>query len=85
MYAYFGGITAFRSVLPWTGYAQLIAGITVDMAHLLRHGVSGKGEELLGRLVSVLLLSSYAWLFTEELMTEREERKRKKRTPQQQH
>jgi hypothetical protein len=84
MYAYFGGITAFRPVLPWTGYAQLIAGIAVDMAHLLRLGTSSKGEELLGRLVSVLLLSSYAWLFTEELMTEREERRRKRRRLQEQ-
>lgn len=65
MYAYFGGVTAFRPILPITGWLQLIAGIAVDVRYLATYG--SEAPESTNRAIGVLLLARYAMLFYEEL------------------
>ncbi|KEF56888.1 uncharacterized protein A1O9_07078 [Exophiala aquamarina CBS 119918] len=73
MYAYFGGVGAFRSILPLTGWLQLGAGIAVDVLWLTRRGErrdeagDGDAPEARNRVICVLLLTRYAMLFYEEL------------------
>lgn len=76
MYAYFGGVSVFRRILPWTGALQLMGGILLDLVWLRRFGELG-GSEVWCRGVGVLLLSIYAVLFVQEL---REGSAQKKKT-----
>ena len=67
MYAYFGGVSSFRPILPVTGWLQLAAGIGLDVYWL---AVNGRElPESTNRAISVLLLTRYAMLFYEELKT----------------
>ncbi|KAJ9645595.1 hypothetical protein H2204_001176 [Knufia peltigerae] len=65
MYAYFGGMSAFRPVLPITGWLQLAGGIALDVRYLILN--SQKAPESANRAIAVLLLTRYAMLFHEEL------------------
>jgi len=67
MYAYFGGVSFFRPILPVTGYAQLAACIALDIYWLAGHGL--ETDESTNRLITILLLGRYAVLFTNELRT----------------
>ncbi|KIW19272.1 hypothetical protein PV08_03566 [Exophiala spinifera] len=65
MYAYFGGVSAFRPILPVTGWLQLAAGIALDARYLVLNGM--KAPESRNRSIAILLLTRYAMLFYEEL------------------
>ncbi|KAL6253347.1 hypothetical protein RBB50_001070 [Rhinocladiella similis] len=65
MYAYFGGVSAFRPILPLTGWLQLGAGIAFDVRYLVLNGQ--KAPESRNRSIAILLLTRYAMLFYEEL------------------
>jgi hypothetical protein len=65
MYAYFGGVSFFRPILPFTGWLQLGAGIALDV-YLCITGDRNTPENL-GRCISIALLTRYAMLFYEEL------------------
>ncbi|KIX07862.1 uncharacterized protein Z518_02516 [Rhinocladiella mackenziei CBS 650.93] len=67
MYAYFGGVSFFRPILPVTGWLQLIAGIGFDVYWLAINGRDA--PESRNRAISVLLLTRYAMLFYDELKT----------------
>lgn len=68
MYAYFGGITTFSDILPWTGYAQLLVGIAVE-GWVGLGGCDGGGDWGGGWWNAVVLglLGVYAVLFWGDL------------------
>jgi hypothetical protein len=65
MYSYFGGVSAFRPILPYTGWLQLGAGIALDVYYCVTQG--REAPETTNRAVSIMLLTRYAMLFYEEL------------------
>lgn len=67
MYAYFGGVSIFRPILPVTGWLQLVAGISFDVYWLATNG--REAPEATNRAIGVLLLTRYAMLFYQELKT----------------
>jgi hypothetical protein len=75
MYAYFGGATLFRPILPLTGWLQLGAGIGLDVYYCVSQGRDA--PETRNRAISIMLLTRYAMLFYEELKGS-ESRKAKK-------
>jgi hypothetical protein len=67
MYAYFGGASWFRRVLPVTGWLQLVVGIGVDAYRLVTAEGGREDPGVFSGAVSILLLTRYAMLFQEEL------------------
>ncbi|KIW84968.1 hypothetical protein Z517_00356 [Fonsecaea pedrosoi CBS 271.37] len=67
MYAYFGGVRAFRPVLRVTGWAQLVGGIGLDVYYLVSHGRGA--PEARNRALSIMILTRYAMLYYEEIKT----------------
>lgn len=67
MYAYFGGVSSFRPILPVTGFVQLVAGIALDVYWLARHGL--ETAESINRLIAIIVLGRYAVLYRNELRT----------------
>lgn len=61
MYAYFGGVTEFSGLLPWTGYAQLFAAITGEVWIIW----GGCGEEggLWANWLALAVIGTYSVLF----------------------
>ena len=70
MYAYFGGATAFRVFLPYTGYLQLVVGILGELYIISQKVRSGHEELLWPNVVSMALLTAYAAPFTRDLRGE---------------
>jgi hypothetical protein len=66
MYAYFGGMTVFSDVLPWTGNLQLVVGLTGES--FLVWGGCGEKEGLWASGVAIGLLGTCAVLFAGDLM-----------------
>lgn len=66
MYAYFGGIASFRSVLPFTGCLQLVLGIAEDL-YIIWVKTSDKNGLLWPNVASAGLLMTYLSLYVEEL------------------
>jgi len=66
MYAYFGGMTIFSDVLPWTGSLQLVLGLLGEV-FVLWSGCEGK-EGVWASGVAVGLLGTYGVLFAGDLM-----------------
>lgn len=66
MYAYFGGLSAFRPILPITGWVQLVGGIALDVFYLASNG--WEGPESFNRSAAVVLLTGYSLLFYRELL-----------------
>lgn len=75
MYAYFGGVTLFSSLLPWTGYFQLIVGMFGEV-FILREGC-GKVEGKCAHFVGLGLLGVYSVLFFGDVVNRGEKGKRK--------
>jgi hypothetical protein len=67
MYAYFGGVSLFRPVLPFTGYLQLLVGIMGEVLIIYSKMNSNQPDPVWPNIVSVVLLGTYAVLFTREL------------------
>jgi hypothetical protein len=65
MYAYFGGVSVFRPILPITGWVQLGGGIAFDVFYLAKNGL--QASESFNRSVAILLLTGYVVLFYQEL------------------
>lgn len=87
MYAYFGGLGSWlRSIVPVTGYLQLLLGVTVD-ANWMWVTKAGKlakdneevkkvmGNESTSRGIAILLLLRYAMLYWQELKEANEKKK----------
>jgi hypothetical protein len=75
MYAYFGGFSVFRPVLPVTGMLQLAVGISGEV-YIINHIMSGDGiggeSSVQPHLISAGLLSTYMVLFVRELWLEKD-------------
>ncbi|EXJ66362.1 uncharacterized protein A1O5_10514 [Cladophialophora psammophila CBS 110553] len=67
MYAYFGGVTAFRPILRVTGWVQLIAGIGMDVYYFASHGQGA--PEARNRAIGIMILTRYAMLYYDEIKT----------------
>jgi hypothetical protein len=67
MYAYFGGVSLFRPILPFTGYLQLLVGIMGEILIIYSKMNSHQPEPVWPNVVSAGLLGTYAVLFTREL------------------
>jgi len=67
MYAYFGGVSSFRAILPFTGYLQLLVGITGEMLIIYSKTNNSQPEPVWPNIVSAGLLGTYFVLFTREL------------------
>jgi hypothetical protein len=65
MYAYFGGMTIFSDVLPWTGSLQLILGLLGEVFVLW--GGCGEIEGRWASYVAMGLLGTYGLLFAGDL------------------
>jgi hypothetical protein len=65
MYAYFGGMTVFSDVLPWTGSLQLVLGLLGEVFVLWRR--CGGKERLWASGVAMGLLGTYGVLFAGDL------------------
>ncbi|KAK2758212.1 hypothetical protein FQN54_004056 [Arachnomyces sp. PD_36] len=65
MYAYFGGMSAFRPILPYTGFLQLVLGVAGEV-YIIDHKISS-GEPIWSNLVAAGLLTAYFGLFVREL------------------
>jgi len=72
MYAYFGGATIFTDIIVWTGCLQYAVGIGAELFAILR-GLSSGREDCGGRdtlwanVLALLILSTYAILFSGDL------------------
>jgi hypothetical protein len=71
MYAFFGGVSIFSDILPWTGTLQLVAGILGEL-YLIRDVWSGSREcgsmdSLWANWLALGLLSTYFVLFMGDL------------------
>ncbi|KAJ9136821.1 hypothetical protein NKR23_g9491 [Pleurostoma richardsiae] len=66
MYAYFGAWTAARTALPWTGSAQLVAGILVE-GRLLWQKVRGATGAMWPNAVALYLGLLYLALWARDL------------------
>jgi hypothetical protein len=71
MYAYFGGVSIFSDILPWTGTLQLVAGILGEI-YVIRDVWSGSREcgsmdSLWANWLALGLLSTYFVLFMGDL------------------
>lgn len=69
MYAYFGGASVFRRVLPYTGTAQLVIGIVNEGAVLSWSREQGLPQW--PNVFTILLLSAYLVLWTRDLRARR--------------
>lgn len=65
LYSYLAGVSAFRPILPLTGWLQLGAGIALDVYYCATKG--REAPESTNRAISVMLMTRYAMLFYEEL------------------
>jgi len=65
MYAYFGGMTIFSDVLPWTGSLQLVLGLLGEV-FIVWSGCGGR-EGLWASGVAMGLLGTYGVLFAGDL------------------
>jgi len=65
MYAYFGGASIFDDVLPVTGCLQLGIGILNEMYIIWKHCTPG--DALWAHILALVLLSTYAVLFSGDL------------------
>lgn len=66
MYAYFGGMLSFRSVLPVTGCMQLVLGIAGEFYIIWSKLIDSSGL-IWPHIASVGLLMTYLTLYVEEL------------------
>jgi hypothetical protein len=66
MYAYFGGMTIFSDLLPWTGSLQLVLGLLGEVFVLW--GRCGGKEGVWASGVAMALLGTYGVLFAGDLM-----------------
>lgn len=73
MYAFFGGATWVRPILPWTGALQLLVGIVADF-WVGRKKIE-RGEEVWPNFVGGGLLATYFLLFLRDLELRRRERR----------
>lgn len=71
MYAYFGGAGIFSDIITWTGCLQLAVGILVEVFVVVGQvggkGGCGEGNEVWANVVGLVLLLSYAVLFSGDL------------------
>lgn len=65
MYAYFGGLTAVRRVLPITGMVQLVVGLIIEVL-VVREKVRS-GREMWPNVFAIGMASTYLGLFFREL------------------
>ncbi|KDQ49508.1 hypothetical protein JAAARDRAFT_42824 [Jaapia argillacea MUCL 33604] len=65
MYAYFGGLSKFSRLLPYTGYLQLIVGILVEVASIFVHWDGP--DAVWPNVFAASLFSCYAVLFAGDL------------------
>ncbi|OBT73945.1 hypothetical protein VF21_07418 [Pseudogymnoascus sp. 05NY08] len=77
MYAFFGGATWVRPVLPWTGAVQLLVGITTDF--WVGKKKMERGEEVWPNFVGGGILATYFVLFLRDLELRRRERRVKRK------
>jgi hypothetical protein len=66
MYAYFGGLVSFRSILPFTGCLQLVLGVAGEF-YIIWAKLSDKNGPSWPNLASAGLLTTYLTLYIEEL------------------
>jgi hypothetical protein len=66
MYAYFGGVATFRSVLPVTGCLQHVLGITGEF-YIIWAKLSNTEGVLWPNMASAGLLATYLILYIREL------------------
>lgn len=71
MYGYFGGVSTFRPMLPWTGTLQLAIGIVTEITLIWLKLVDG--EVLWPNVVACLLLGCYGILFVRDIQIEKRE------------
>ncbi|KAK9370372.1 hypothetical protein V1509DRAFT_617570 [Lipomyces kononenkoae] len=76
MYAYFGGMSAFRPILRWTGALQLVVGILVEIRIMSIKLTDG--DTLWPNMISCLLLTCYMVLFVRDIKMEDEAKKETK-------
>lgn len=69
MYAYFGGLTAVRRVLPITGMVQLVVGLTIEVL-VAKEKIQG-GKEIWPNVFAIGMASTYLGLFCRELWLEK--------------
>ncbi|KAL3463486.1 hypothetical protein BJX64DRAFT_256827 [Aspergillus heterothallicus] len=69
MYAYFGGASLLRPLLPWTGTIQLLLGISADLVLGMRR--HSNGGDIWPYLFSVTLLLMYFVLHVRDLKARR--------------
>jgi len=86
MYAYFGGAEIFSNILPWTGCLQLAVGIMFEVFSISKklgigEGDCGGSDGLWANILVLVLLSTYAVLFSEDLR-ERGKKLRKQKKAQ---
>ncbi|KAH8890477.1 hypothetical protein GQ53DRAFT_747510 [Thozetella sp. PMI_491] len=67
MYAYFGGWSYVRPILPWTGTLQLVVGIAADIALIMRKRETSL-EPTWPNVFSGVILGTYLVLSTRELL-----------------
>ncbi|KAK9234145.1 hypothetical protein V1525DRAFT_414014 [Lipomyces kononenkoae] len=68
MYAYFGGMSAFRPILRWTGALQLVVGILAEIRIM---SMKLADEDVVWpNMISCLLLTCYMLLFVREIRME---------------
>ncbi|KAK9345906.1 hypothetical protein V1522DRAFT_405707 [Lipomyces starkeyi] len=68
MYSYFGGISAFRPILKWTGTLQLVMGILAEIRMIWVK--LADGEVVWPNMIASLLLVCYMMLFVREIKME---------------
>ncbi|KAK9360846.1 hypothetical protein V1504DRAFT_453433 [Lipomyces starkeyi] len=68
MYSYFGGISAFRPILKWTGTLQLVMGILAEIRMIWVK--LADGEVVWPNMIASLLLACYMMLFVREIKME---------------
>ncbi len=66
MYAYFGGFSRVRPVLPWTGSLQLVVGISVDI-WVARNKMQSGASPIWPNIFSAGLLAIYLFLTIRDL------------------
>ncbi|KAK9371803.1 uncharacterized protein V1513DRAFT_454445 [Lipomyces chichibuensis] len=76
MYLYFGGISAFRPILRWTGTLQLVMGILAEIRIIWVK--LANGEVVWPNMIAGFLLSCYMMLFVREIRMEETEKEEEK-------
>lgn len=77
MYAYFGGVSTLRGLLPWTGTAQLVGGLLVEVM-VVREKMERKSGRVWPNFVAGGLGCVYFCLWVRELVQMRDEGRREK-------